>query len=228
MRIGANVTYAIAAISLALWSGNVALAAGPQNTPGANAPAMNGSAPPGAAAEAQQMVPARAALTRTWDANKMKPGDRIEAKLAGTVHLKNGTELPGGSMLMGVVATDNMNPGNSKLALRFTEAKTKHGQTVPITATIVGVYPPQSRTGAGYDVVAGDQAPNSWTDSELQVDQLDALSGVDLHSRIAGENSGVFVTKKKDDVKLEQGSELTLAICGHTNGQNTMNGNGGF
>jgi len=227
MRIGVTLTYAVAAVSLVLWS-NPAQAQSTQTTPEANSPGMSSSPAPGAATEAQQMVPARASLTHTWDANKLKPGERIEAKLAGKVVLKNGTELPNGSMLTGVVTTDNMHPGNSKLALRFTEAKTTHGQTVPITATIVGVFPPQSTTGQGYNNVAGNQAPNNWTNSELQVDQLNAIGGVDLHSRIAGENSGVFVTNKKDDVKLAQGSELTLAICAGGNGQNAGGGNGGL
>jgi len=223
-----TLTYAIAAVSLVLLSPNLARAEGVQAAAGVNAPVMSQKAAPGAASEAQQMVRARAALTRTWDANKLKPGDRIEAKLADTVHLKNGTELPNGSTLMGVVATDNMHPGNSKLALRFTEVKTKHGKVIPITATVVGVYGPESTNGLGYDIAAGDQQPNSWQSSELQIDQIDALSGVDLHSRIAGQNSGVFVTTKKDDVKLKEGSELSLAIGPGSNAQNAMNGQGGL
>jgi len=223
-----TLTYAFAAVSLVLLSPNLARAQGMQTAAGVNAPAMNQKPVPGAASEAQQMVRARAAVMHTWDANKLKPGDRIEAKLADTVHLKDGTELPNGSILMGVVSTDNMHPGNSKLALRFTQVKTKHGKLIPITATVVGVYGPESTNGLGYDIVAGNQQPNSWQNSELQIDQIDALSGVDLHSRIAGQNSGVFVTTKKDDVKLQEGSELSLAIGSRNNAQNAMNRQGGL
>jgi hypothetical protein len=34
---------------------------------------------------------------------------------------------------------------------------------------------------------------------------------VDLHSSIAGNNSDVYVSTRKDDVKLSAGSELALA-----------------
>lgn len=226
MKIGSTLTYAIAAMSLALLSPNLARASAMQNSADPSAKMTTNVTQPGGEAMAQEMVPARAAVTSTLDANKLKPGDQIKVKLADTVRLKNGRELPNGSELIGVIATDNMHPGNSKLAIRFTEAKLKHGGTVPIRATIVGVFAPESENGQGYDIVAGDQQPNNWTASTLQVDQIGALGGVDLHSRIAGDNSGVFVTTKKSDVKLAEGSELTLAIGPANGGQSAMNGNG--
>ena len=100
---------------------------------------------------------------------------------------------------------------------------------VPIKATIVGVFGPEDQNAEGYEVQAGDQQPNSWNDGTLQVDQIGALSGVDLHSKIASRNSGVFVSSKKDDVKLKNGSELTLAIAERPNGSTAANGqNGGY
>jgi hypothetical protein len=36
---------------------------------------------------------------------------------------------------------------------------------------------------------------------------------VDLHSRISSINSGVFVSTKKNDVRLAAGSEIALAIA---------------
>jgi hypothetical protein len=38
---------------------------------------------------------------------------------------------------------------------------------------------------------------------------------VDLHSSIAGNNSDVYVSTMKDNVKLIAGSELALAIAAH-------------
>lgn len=163
--------------------------------------------------EGMKMVPARAALTEKLDANKLKEGEQFKVKLADTVHLKNGPELPHGTVLYGVISTDTMHPGNAKLALRFTEARLKDGKLVPIKATIVGLARPEPENGEGYDIVAGDQEPNSWTPQMLQVDQVNTISGIDLHSRIAGNNSGVFIAAKKDDVKLAMGSELLLAIA---------------
>ena len=166
------------------------------------------------------MVRARSYLQNTLDAKDSKPGTKFEAVLSQKVHLKDGSELPRGTKLMGTVATDDMQiQGNSKLALRITSAQLKDGKTIPIKAMIVGVYAPDDEDAQGYNIAPGDEESNDWTKSMLGVDQLDVMSGVDLHSRISGQNSGVFVAKKKDNVKIPSGSELALAIAGQ--GQQT-------
>jgi len=199
----------LAATSLVLLSPNLIQAE-------SGAPANN--ADPAAQAQAMQMVPGRAALIQTLDARKLKTGQQFKVRLADTVHLRNGSELPRGTTLLGMVSTDNLQPGNVKLVLDFNQAKLKNGKIVPIKATIVGLFPPQPENSEGYDIVAGDQQPNTWNDAVLQVDQVDAVSGVDLHSKIAAEDSGAFVTTKKGDVKLSSGSELLLAIAPQSKG----------
>jgi len=165
-------------------------------------------------AEASEMVPARAYLVRKLDAKDDKIGSQFTAKLADTVHLKNGTELPRGTELIGDIATDEMQmEGNSKLALLINEARLKDGKTIPVKATIVGVYGPESESMNGYYVAPGQEEANNWTNHIVSIDQLNAIPGVELHSRIAGNNSGVFVAKKKNDVKLAGGSELAIAIA---------------
>ena len=169
--------------------------------------------------EAEQMVPARAALTQDIDSKKVEPGAQVRVTLKGTTHLKNGPELRSGTLLIGTVTKDDMQvPGQAKLALRFTQAETKDGKTVPVKATIVGVFGPEATNGEGYDVPAGDQAPNEWKPSTLVMDQVGVLSGIDLHSRIGSSNSGVLVSTKKSDVKIPRGTELTLAIAAQQNG----------
>jgi hypothetical protein len=166
--------------------------------------------------EAAMMVPARVAMVKSLDASKDKPGEEFRARLNDTVHLKNGPELPHGTILIGQVTTDDMQTtGNSRLAIRFTEAKLKDGKVVPLKAMIVGVQPPDSDIPTELD----EQTPLPWNTKTLQVDQLGVFSGVDLHSRIASQNSGVFVTKTKDNVKLKAGSELTLAVAAQSGGQ---------
>jgi hypothetical protein len=160
--------------------------------------------------EAEQMVPANAHLTKALDARKMQSGARFEAIVDGTVHLKDGTELPHGTVLVGDVATDHMQQsGTSRLALRFTEAKLKNGKTVPIQAMIAGITGPAN----SYGYMENGSGPPSWNPQMLQVDEIGAMHDVDLHSRIVGDNSGVFVTNKKDDVKLAAGSQFSLAIA---------------
>jgi len=158
---------------------------------------------PSIASEAAQMVPAKAILTRTLDADKDQPNSTIEASLRGKVTLSDGTVLPSNTVLIGEITRDDVQQaGTSELALRFNQAQLKNGKTVPIKATIVEMMAP----GADAD------APNDWTDQMLEVNQIDVVSGVDLHSKIASDNSGIFVSTKKHDVKVPDGSELQLAI----------------
>lgn len=178
---------------------------------------------PAGITEAQHMVPARASLTHALDSNNIHAGDQFRATLNDNVHLNDGVVLHKGDALRGQVVTDDMNtPGSSRLAIRFTEAALKNGQTVPIKATIVALYTPDNLISDD-STFAPDQIPNSWNDGTLQVDQIDAANGVDLHSRIASRNSGVFVSKKKD-VKIPAGSELALAITARANASTTNSG----
>lgn len=171
----------------------------------ANPPATTSNTP----AEATQMVPAQVALQKSLDAKKVKPGEQFQASLTGKVHLKNGVELPSGTKLIGTVATDNSQAGNSTFALRFTQAETKDGKTIPVKAMIVGVNPPQE----GPPVDTTTQPANTWNYNAQQVDDVGVMRGVDLHSRINSDNSGVFVTTKKKDVKFAARSEFALAIA---------------
>jgi len=164
--------------------------------------------------EAMHMVPASVMLLSSLDAAKMQPGMHFKARLTGKVHLVNGPELPSGTIFEGTVASDDMNiAANRKIALRFTQADLKDGTKIPIKATIVGVFTPSNEAAYSYNDASYAPVPNTWNDGTLAVDQINVTSGVDLHSRIASRNSGVFATTKKDDVKLAQGSDLNLAVA---------------
>lgn len=179
--------------------------------------------------EAQDMVPAQAALDRTLDAKDARSGQPFQAKLANKVQLKDGQELPRGTMLLGKVGHDDMEAtGKSKLVLRIDQAKLKDGKAIPLKATIVGIYGPNSGDAdtAGYTVNPGEQEANVWNRNITQVDEIGALSGVDLHSKISSQNSGVLVSTKKDDIKLQRGTELALAIGSENQNQNQSQNNG--
>lgn len=164
--------------------------------------------------EAARMTPARVALLRSLNTAKDRPGTLFQTKLAKAVLLKNGSSLPAGTMLIGTTAVDDMNlNGRCKLALRFTQAQLKDGTDIPIKATIVAYYRPAPTPHGGYPVEPGDQYPNGWNAGTLQVNELDVDSGVDLHSKISSKNSGVFVSRTKDNFTLASGSELALAIA---------------
>lgn len=154
---------------------------------------------------AKRMVPAQAELKETLDARKIHSGQQFEATLDHKVTLKDGQELPAGTVLVGKVVTDAMHAGgNSKLVLRITQAKLKDGKAIPIHAMIAGIYS-QGSPDAEYGPF--------WSPSELNIEQLGATGGIDLHSQIDGKTSGTFESKKKDDVKLNRGVEMSLAIA---------------
>jgi hypothetical protein len=189
------------------------------------APAPNAEPiPAGAQSEAAQMVPATAVLVNTLDAAKAKPGDQFKATLRNTVHLKDGTELKHGTVLIGEVTTDDMQKtGTSSLALRFTQAQMKGHSAIPITATIINVGVPEG-TGPAADYASETLSP--WDGVTLQVDEPKAVKGADLHSRIAGRNSGVFIANNRDNVKLGSQSQLILALGpGNSNSADPNGGN---
>lgn len=174
--------------------------------------------------QARSMVPAQADLVKSVNASKLQRGDQFRATLKDTVYLKNGLELPRGTSLLGTVTVDHMHAdGDSRLALRFTQAELKSGKMVPVDATIMGIFPPQEDAFDEY----GDLNATPWNGKTLQLDQIDAVSGADLHSRIGGQNSAVIVAHRKDDVKVPAGSVFSLAITEQRTGGQNHNGMSG-
>jgi hypothetical protein len=180
----------------------------------------NNTISPMAQGLAAQMVPAQAVLDKELDSRKAQPGQEFRVTLTSSVQLKNGPELPRGTELVGTVVTDNMNAGaKSTLALRFTQADVHSGSLISIQATIIGISPPS--TSDTWDQSDSQAPPQPWNGSALTVDDVGVASGVDLHSRIAGANSGVFVSRK-DEMKIAARSQISLAIAAQAAG--AMNG----
>ena len=170
--------------------------------------------------EASLMKPARARLVEAVDAHKDTSGQTIKAQLDGKLTLTNGTELPRGTVLLGkITADDTDQQGKAKLAVRFDQARLKDGTIVPIRTAIVGFNGPQAESADEDPLDTANEIPNDWTARTLQMDQVNVAPGVDLHSTISSQNSGVFVAVQKDDIKLRQGSELQLAIAPAVSGQ---------
>ncbi len=235
MKSGVRNVLTATAVSLALaWPAAVFCQVGetptqPQQQPQTPIPPARATAQ--GRIDAHEMVRGTVALNRSLDARKDHDGSQFAARLTRTVHLKNGKTLDKGTTLVGTVENDDMQiAGKSKLAVRFTEAKLNNGETIPIKATIVQVYPPVGLDADGSPLpdeggpqYAADDYTNDWNARQLNVDQIGALKNVDLHSRLASENSGVFVSTKRDDVKLMRGSRLELAMAEQGNGQRASN-----
>jgi hypothetical protein len=165
-----------------------------------------------AAADSHQtagLVPAQVELNKTLDARKDQPGAAFGATLDSTVRLKDGTELPKGTLLEGkVAAADQKSTGASQIALVFTDAKLKGGKVVPIQATIVGLADPI----VGTDSNSAYDGPAQWDGSATKFDLSGALNNVDLHSAIGADNSGTLIAGGKGGVKLSSGSRISLAL----------------
>lgn len=206
--IAALVLFAVPAVqSQALPNQNV------QELSNRNAPAYAAPLPVGAQYEANKMVRARATLVGNLDAKRIQPGHPVQAKLIDNVRLRNGARLPKGSTLLGTVTIDNTRPGKSELALRFDRAALKNGETIPVEAAIVALYPPNPADQMIAPPDPMDQPPNEWSAQALEIDEVNALPGIDLHSRIEGSNSCVLVSAHKSDVEMSSGSQLALAIA---------------
>lgn len=162
--------------------------------------------------QAAKMASATAVFTSEIDSRKASPGSPFQAKLLKKVRFADGQELPAGTLLVGQIVNDEtQSAGLAKLALRFTQANLKNGQTLPIKATIVDVYHvPDDLEAVQYGAV---DDPSGWDGKATAIDQIGVLSGVDLHSSIASPNSGVFVSTKKDDIKLSKNVGVALAIA---------------
>lgn len=204
MNREATISLSVALALGAFLSPHFARAADVHNNQSTNSAPMRVSAK----REAARMVPAAADLKTTLDGRKLHSGEHFEAVLQQNVQLKNGPKLDHGTVLLGIVTMDRMSPGNARLSVRFTQARLKDGQTIPVKATVVDIAEPPS--GASMNL-ADDSA--AWNPHTLRVDEIGAIADVDMHSNIAGSNSAVFVSKKKDDVKLSAGSQIVVAIA---------------
>jgi hypothetical protein len=153
-------------------------------------------------------------LTHAIDGKKLTSGAIVQMRLTHTVHLSNGTSLPTGTWLNATIAEDDLQiEGKAKLALRFTEAKMKDGKTIPIKATILAVATePQPVANDPDSVQTVLLVPANLQNQSDDITASGVASGVDLHSKASSQNSGVFVTKTKDDIKLPLGTKMELAL----------------
>ena len=211
MKSGVTISLSVAALALASFLANDAQAKDKKNLP-----ATEDVVSTRQESSVAFMVPAQATLVEPLDQKKLQAGQQFHAALGEKVQLKNGPELPKGTVLVGTVAANEQSPsGGSKLVVRFTAAQLKDGKTVPVKVTIVGVY------AAGSEA---DRLSNAWTQKAGAAEQLNVNAGVDLHSDTASNDSGSFVSSGKAQVKLPKGSGLSLAIGPEQDAQGSPTG----
>jgi hypothetical protein len=155
------------------------------------------------AQQSTNLVAANAVLQTKIDAKTAKAGDTVVVKLASSIRIPGGTELPRNTLLIGHIdqAQAAEHNGVSTVILTFDKAQPKHGQAVAIRATIVGIQP------SGTDFFPPDLNP------QLKVEQApDSAHGYSLNSDVQGTNSGVLKADGKN-VRVGDGTELQLAVA---------------
>jgi len=151
-----------------------------------------------------------------------KLGDVITAKTMKTVKLKDGTEIPRGSKLVGkVLAAQSKQDGkgNSFLAIKFDQVEVKGGATLPIAGLIASIGPVRDPASLGFNSVLGRGGvgstpgldPNVGADAPVNRDDTylppgSTLNGVGigLHLDKAGANAmkGVDTEIKLDSTVM--------------------------
>jgi hypothetical protein len=151
-----------------------------------------------------------------------KLGDVVTAKTLKTAKLKDGTEIPKGSKLMGkVLAAQSKDDGkgNSFLAIKFDHVELKSGASLPITGLLVSIGPVRDATGLGYNSVlgrggvgstpgldpsVGADAPVNRDDTYLPPGSTLPNVGIGLHLDKAGANAmrGVGIDIKLDSTVM--------------------------
>lgn len=123
-------------------------------------PAQAGAAQSQAAGNAAtELKPVKAELVKSLDSKSAKPGDPVVAKTEESVTTADGTQIPKGSKLIGIVALvkpHNKQVQNSELAVKFNRVQLKSGQALPIHSVIQSLSPAADEmAGNSGDAMAG-------------------------------------------------------------------------
>ena len=103
-----------------------------------------------------------AVLEKVVHPKKVQVGDQVVARLTEPTKLKDGTELPKGSHVLGKVTEVKLKAdkeGPSKLGLLFSKAQSKDGKEIPLTMALVSVAPRYE--AGGVDPVAAENTGSS-------------------------------------------------------------------
>ncbi len=165
-----------------------------------------------------------AVVTKTLDSSKLKAGDAVEVKTAGSFKLYDGTMVPKHSKLIGQVtlakAVSNSDP-ESQLALVFEKLEIKDGKQLAIKGIVQAVFPPMDELDPRYTNgpmakesgigLSGDVRSGSNLDAAGHAQQLASPSaeGVQGIKNLELDKMGMLTSKGKS-VKL--GIDVRLIV----------------
>jgi hypothetical protein len=173
-------------------------------------------------AAAQDKRPAVTAELQTRiDTRSAKVGDAISAETTEKGKLPDGTEIPRGAKLIGVItdvraAKDG--GGTSMLALKFQQVVPKHGSPTAIHGGLVAVAPPADASGELPTSSTSARAQGLQTQGNYGEKDPDGgipggstVNGVGLATTI-GSDGTTELQGSHTDIKLDKGSRLRVAL----------------
>jgi hypothetical protein len=120
-------------------------------TPSANAPATASTKAQVNPAALPAGAPIQAALEKSLDAKKAKPGELITARVTQNTENNGKIIMPEGAKLEGHVTEASARAkgaANSSVSIVFDKAVLKHGETIPINVSVQAMALPQSEASS--------------------------------------------------------------------------------
>jgi hypothetical protein len=174
-------------------------------------------------AHAQDKRPGVSAeLTSKVDTKSAKVGDAVTAQTTEKTKLKDGTEIPRGAKLIGVitdVTTVKNGNGMSMLGLKFQQIVVKHDPPIAIHGGLVAVAPPPDASGDLPTSSTTVRSQGLQTQGNYGVkDNADGgipagstVDGVAISTTI-GSDGTTELQGNHTEIKLDRGSRLRVAL----------------
>ncbi len=174
-------------------------------------------------ARAQEKRPGVSAeLTSKIDTKSAKVGDTVTAETTEKTKLQDGTQIPRGAKLIGVITdVTPMNSGNgmSMLGLKFQQIVVKHDPPIAIHGGLVAVAPPADASGelpTGSTTARGQglQTQGNYGVKDNEDGGIPAGSTVDgvAISTTIGSDGTTELQGNHTEIKLARGARLRVAL----------------
>ena len=179
------------------------------------------SSPAARAQEKRTAVSAQ--LTSKIDTKSARVGDTITAETTEKGKLQDGTEIPRGAKLIGVitnVTSEKDGNGTSMLGVKFQQVVIKHDPPIAIHGGLIAVAPPADATGDLPTSSTTVRAQGLQTQGNYGHDDYandggippgSTVSGVGLSTTI-GTDGSTELEGLHTEIKLDRGSRLRVAL----------------
>jgi|GEM_PF-4853909 len=160
-------------------------------------------------------TPAVVQLTTQINSEKIGAGTTVLTKLAEKVRLPDGTSIPQGSEIIGIVTSGLSSAShNPQLTFRFSQLNLKKHGALPIRATVLFVATQQFPQSSNPSVLETPlQVSKSLSNRPDKFLVQNVLPGIDLQGDATTEDSGILVSKQGKKISLPMWTKLELGIA---------------